>query len=98
MNEISPGTERDIETLDKFIIEFNLKHLPFPENPPWKTLSFVCKDGDILLGGIYGYLIMNNILKIDVLYVAEPYRNNGYGKTLLERLEVEAKNQKAYLS
>lgn len=98
MTNISSGTENDIEVLNQFMIEFNLKQLPFPDNPPWKTLCYVCKEDEALLGGVYGYLMMNNILKIDVLYVVDKYRHQGYGKKLLECLEKEAKHQKAYLS
>lgn len=95
---ILSGTEQDIETLDKLIIEFNLNQLPFPEHPPWKTLVFTCKQNESLMGGVYGYLVMNNVLKIDVLYVKQEYRHQQLGKQLLEKIEAEAKAQGAYLS
>ena len=98
MTSILPGSEQDIDKLNELMIAFNLQQLPFPENPPWKTLSYVYKKEEQLLGGIYGYLIMNNILKVDVLYVLEEYRGSEYGTKLLQKLELEAKQQNAYLS
>jgi len=98
MNEFSISTEQDIESLNKLIINFNLAKVPFPTNPPWKPLSFVLKDKEELLAGVYGYLIMNNIISIDVLYVKETLRHQGYGTQLLATIEKEAKAQGAYLA
>lgn len=98
MDNISLGTEEDIETLNKYIIEFNLQQLPFPEDPPWKTLVFTYKVNESIMGGIYGYLVMNNVLKIDVLYVKKAFRHRQLGRSLLEKIESEAKNKGAYLS
>jgi GNAT superfamily N-acetyltransferase len=50
------------------------------------------------MGGVCGYLVMNNVLKIDVLYVKQEYRHQQLGKQLVEKIEAEAKAQGAYLS
>jgi GNAT superfamily N-acetyltransferase len=97
MTKIMEGTEKDAELLDNYIREYNLSKIPYPKNPPWDSLHFVIKENDMIIAGITSYLIMNNTLSVDVLYVAEDYRGQGYGKMLLNHAEQEAKRRGAYL-
>jgi GNAT superfamily N-acetyltransferase len=95
---ILEGGDAEITILNESIIKYNLSHIPFPRNPPWTCICFVIKEEEKLIGGIYGHLIMDNILSIDVLFVDKDYRSCGHGSNLIRRIEIEAKNKGAYLA
>lgn len=93
------ATDEDVEIIEKAIADYNISKVPYPKNPPWENMHRIIKDsnGD-MVAGITSYLIMNNVLSIDVLFVSDGYKNKGYGTLLLKKVEEEAKTKGAYLA
>lgn len=53
-------------------------------------LCLVAEVDDCLIGFVYGYILPNNVLIPEFLYVQNKYRKNGIGKRLLEELEFQS--------
>lgn len=96
--KVIEGNKDDIHFLDSKIIEYNLAALPYPKNPPWELLIYKMQNNNTTIAGIYGHLIMNNILSIGVLFVEKNFRGCGYGKLLLKKTEQTALQKGAYLA
>lgn len=57
-----------------------------------EKIGFYLYDQEELVGGIYGYIDYFGWLFIDLLFVNENYRKQGYGKKLLEKMESYTKD------
>ncbi|WP_265032735.1 GNAT family N-acetyltransferase [Wolbachia endosymbiont (group A) of Sicus ferrugineus] len=97
--QIIPGGKEEQESLDKVLVEFNLTQIPCYKNPPSEDMCYVIRNSDNeLVAGVYGSLIMDNVLSISTLCVKESERKKGYGKQLLQKIEEEAKFKGACLA
>ena len=96
--EISPGNEDDAEIIIKGLDEYNTsqaarnhrKYIPLEK----KLLD---ADGN-LIAAIFAGVGRWNSFEIDMIWVDEPYRNQGIGSELLAETEREAKEHGAYFA
>ena len=51
-----------------------------------------------LVGGVYGKLLIGNCLSVDILWMNEKFRGQGYATKLMETLENAAKKLGSHLS
>jgi GNAT superfamily N-acetyltransferase len=96
---IYESTTEERELLDNKLVEFNRKKVPFLQSEDWIVLSYAVKDetGQVM-AGINSMLYCWNILYVDILYVEDAHRGKGYGKLLLNRAEIEARQLGGYMS
>lgn len=88
---VEQSTIGDIEFIDNKIVEFNACNVPFTQQDPFVSLSYVVKDDHgAVISGITAYLYCWKILNISVLWADEQYRGFGYGSMLLKKVEEEA--------
>jgi len=85
---IEKSTEEENGIVDNGIVEYNSVKVPFTQEPSFISINRVIKgsNGDIL-AGINTVLYCWNCLYIDVLWVNETYRKEGYGSALLNEVE-----------
>ena len=96
--EISPGNEDDAEFIIKGLDEYNTsqaarnhrKYIPLEK----KLLD---ADGN-LIAAIFAGVGRWNSFEIDMIWVDEPYRNQGIGSELLAETERQAKEHGAYFA
>lgn len=90
--ETSTGEEYDL--VNKEIVKYNLSKVPFTQEPSFVAINRVIKDlnGNIL-AGINSLLYCWNCLYIDILWVKEEYRHEGYGSEILDEVEKVAKEK-----
>lgn len=76
------------------IIEYNLSKVPFTQEPAFISINRVIKgvNGEVL-AGINSLLYCWSCLSVDVLWVKEEYRKEGYGSVLLNEVEKIAKEK-----
>ena len=91
---INKSTNEEANLVDKGIVEYNLSKVPFTQEPTFVLINRVLKglNGDIL-AGINSELYCWNCLYIDMLWVKEEFRQNGYGSALLNEIEKIAKEK-----
>jgi len=89
--------QEDSDFIRKKVIEHNLAKLPEDIKHPIKNISFILRNEDeIILGGITGTIFWYH-LHIDFLWVDESLRGNGYGKQLLDNIELLARENNCNL-
>lgn len=89
--------QEDSDFIRKKVIEHNLAKLPEDIKHPVKNISFILRNEDeIILGGITGTIFWYH-LHIDFLWVDESLRGNGYGKQLLDNIELLARENNCNL-
>jgi GNAT superfamily N-acetyltransferase len=85
--------------LARAITDFNLAHLPPNSSNNMMALGYVLKEPLFgLVGGITGKVLLGNCLSIDILWVYEKYRNQGYATQLLQAIEQGARSVGSKLS
>lgn len=87
MEIIQQWNQNETDFIRKRLIEYNMEKLPDELKTPNENISFVIKDdkGEIV-GGITGEMFWHH-LHIDILWVDENFRENGYGSKLVKKLE-----------
>lgn len=91
---IEESTREECGVVDNGIIEYNLSKVPFTQEPPFISINRVIKgvNGEVL-AGINCILYCWNCLYVDVLWVKQEYRKEGYGSALLNEVEKIAKEK-----
>ena len=91
---IEESTREEYGLVDNGIVEYNLSKVPFTQEPSFISINRVIKDlnGEVL-AGINSLLYCWNCLYVDVLWVKEQYRKEGYGSILLNEVEKIAKEK-----
>ena len=91
---IEESTREEYGVVDNGIVEYNLSKVPFTQEPSFISINRVIKDlnGEIV-AGINSLLYCWNCLYVDVLWVKEQYRKEGYGSVLLNEVEKIAKEK-----
>ena len=91
---IEKSTTEESNLVDDKIIEYNLSKVPFTQEPYFEAINRVIKgeNGEIL-AGINALLYCWKCLYIDVLWVKEEYRAEGYGTEILNDIEKIAKEK-----
>lgn len=91
---IEKGTKEELDLIDDEIIKYNLEKAPFTQEPPFVSINRVLKDDEgNIIAGIISILYCWKCLYIDILWVKEEYRKEGYGSILLNEVEKVAKEQ-----
>ncbi|MEG2288419.1 MAG: GNAT family N-acetyltransferase [Clostridium sp.] len=91
---INESTREEVGLVENEIDKYNSSRVPFTQEPSFSPINKVIKEsnGDIV-AGINSVLYCWNCLYIDVLWVKEEFRKKGYGLTLLNEVEKEAKQR-----
>lgn len=91
---IEKSTREESNLVDEGIVQYNLSKVPFTQEPSFVSINRVIKDknGNVL-AGINTLMYCWNCLYIDVLWVKEEYRKEGYGTILLNDIEKIAKEK-----
>src|SRR5471030_1128302 len=91
---IEESTREEYGVVDNGIVEYNLSKVPFSQEPSFISINRVIKDlnGEVV-AGINSLLYCWNCLYVDVLWVKEQYRKEGYGSVLLNEVEKIAKEK-----
>ena len=85
---IKESTREECILVDDGIVEYNRKQVPFIQEPEFLGINRVIKNEQgIVLAGINTIMYCWNCLYIDVLWVDENYRKEGYGSLLLKEVE-----------
>jgi GNAT superfamily N-acetyltransferase len=96
---IEESTREECGLVDDGIVEYNLSKVAFTQQPSFIPINRVIKgsNGEVL-AGINSVLYCWNCLYVDVLWVKEEYRKEGYGSVLLKEVEKVAKEKGCKLS
>ncbi|MDP4146453.1 MAG: GNAT family N-acetyltransferase [Bacillota bacterium] len=91
---VEEGNGEEWNVVDNEIIAYNASKVPFTQEPSFNHINRVIKalDGNII-AGINSILYCWNCLYIDVLWVKEEFRKEGYGSALLDEVEKIAKEK-----
>jgi GNAT superfamily N-acetyltransferase len=89
---IEESTKEEFDLVDNGIVEYNLTKAPYTQDPAFTWINRVIKDKDgEVIAGINSKLYCWNCLYVDVLWVKEGFRKEGYGSILLKEIEGIAK-------
>jgi GNAT superfamily N-acetyltransferase len=91
---IEESTKEEYGLVDNAIAEYNLSKVPFTQEPSFIPINRVIRgSNNEVLAGINSTLYCWNCLFIDVLWVKEGFRKDGYGSALLNEAEKIAKEK-----
>lgn len=91
---IEESTGEEYGLVNKGIVEYNLSKVPFTQEIPFDSINKVIKGSNGgMIAGINSNLYCWNCLYIDVLWVKEEFRKDGYGSALLNEVEKIAKEK-----
>ncbi len=95
---INESTREEYDLVDNGIVDYNVSKVPFTQEPAFTSINRDIKDlnGDVI-AGINSLLYCWNCLYIDVLWVKEECRKEGYGSILLNEVEKIAKEKECKL-
>lgn len=74
------------------LINYNMSKLSDNVKTPLKSVTFVSRENDNLVGGVTGTMFWHN-LHIDFLWVDEVRRGKGLGRKLLKKIETFAREE-----
>jgi GNAT superfamily N-acetyltransferase len=83
---IQQWNQIESDFIRKKLIEYNMEKLPDEIKTPNENVSFIIKDEGKIVGGITGNMFWHH-LHIDILWVDQNARGNGYGSELLNKME-----------
>ena len=93
--KIEFGTEEDEEFIVKSIIAYNNSQVPYEHESISLGKKVMDDDGNLIAGyvaGVYGWNAVDFVVWVD-----EPFRNQGIGSALLGEIEREAKEEGGYI-
>lgn len=87
---INQSTSEEKDYVRRKLIEFNSKHVP---NGTYEEINLCIKDeNQVIIAGLNSAKCWN-WMEIDILWVDEQYRRQGFGKRLLEEAEHIARSK-----
>jgi len=92
--EIQSGNEDDAEYIDDKLVEYNWSQVPAVHDFEFIGRKIQGDKDEPIAAGFAGVNFWN-IAFVEMLWVDEPYRNQGIGSRLLSDIEQEAKNNGA---
>ncbi len=96
---IFESSDKDYLQVARAITRFNLAHLPAKSSDNMTSLGYVLRDSSAgVIGGVYAKLLLGNCLSIDILWMEEKYRKQGYATKLMQTIENAAKQLGSRLS
>lgn len=95
---IRESSEEEAELIVDKIVEYNLSKVPIIQESSfiWINRVVMGTNGDVI-AGINSKMYCWNCLYIDVLWVKEEYRKEGFGSKILNEIEKVAKDKGCYL-
>ena len=95
---VDKSSNEEANIVNKGIVEYNSAKVPFTQEPAFMSINRVVKglNGEVL-AGINSELYCWNVLYIDILWVKEGFRHNGYGSILLNEIEKIAREKSCNL-
>ncbi len=97
--QIIASTDDEARLVNDKIVEFNKTQVPLTQNVEFIALNFHVKNEQgSLIAGINSLMYYWHVLHIDSLFVSEKYRGKNIGRTLLNKVESEAKQMGAKLA
>ena len=95
--EIRPGDEDDAEYIDDRLVEYNRSQVPAIHDFEWIGRKILGDDNEPAAAGFAGVNFWN-IAFVEMLWVDEPYRDQGMGSRLLSDIEREARENGARIA
>ncbi|MFK7695034.1 GNAT family N-acetyltransferase [Paenibacillus sp. HJGM_3] len=90
---ISFGDEKESAYIRKRLIEFNAEHVPGNLSSRYEEINLTIKnDSGKVIGGLLSTLCWNWI-EVEILWIEESLRGQGYGSHLLNKIERIAKEK-----
>ncbi len=91
---IEDSSRDEYGVVDNGIVEYNSSKVPFTQEPAFIPINKAIKgiNGEVL-AGINSQIYCWNCVYVDVLWVKEEYRKEGYGSVLLNEVEKAAKEK-----
>ncbi|EOL48738.1 hypothetical protein RV11_GL003232 [Enterococcus phoeniculicola] len=89
---IKLATEDDINKLEEEISLFNKSKKKVIQNKEYKQFAYVLTENEEIIAGCIGFSSLYYIGYIDSLWVKEERRGEGFGSSLLEKMESEMRN------
>ena len=96
--QICDASKAEQNYIDRHLTQFNLSKVPLTQNPAILSVNRCIRDGDTVIGGILAQVYYWNILYIDVLWVDDAYRGNGYASALICDVEHKAREMGCQIS
>lgn len=95
---IRESNKEEAELIVDRLVDYNLSNVPLKQEPSFISINRVMENtnGEII-AGINSIMYCWNCLFIDVLWVKEEYRKDGYGSKLLNEVEKIAKEEGCHL-
>lgn len=87
----APATPEEAEIIDRKIDEFNRRFFAYKGEHEALPKNYIIKDENDIIAGINSCLYLEEVLRIEALFVEEGYRNQGIGSALLKQVEDEAR-------
>lgn len=92
--KITKTTQKEERYIQNQIINFNNQKVPLTQKPKFIYLNHTLKnDKGKIVGGILACMYCWKCVQVEVLWVDEKYRKQGYGTLLLKKVEAEAKKK-----
>jgi GNAT superfamily N-acetyltransferase len=96
---IEKSTKEEAGIVENGIVEYNAGKVPFTLEPSFIAINRVVKDDEgNILAGINSVLYCWKCLYVDILWVKEGHRKEGFGSKLLNEVEKTAKEYGCYLA
>ena len=85
---IEDGTSESYQVIVNGIVTYNASKVPNTQEPSYYPVNRIIKgtDGDVI-AGINSVLYGWNCLHVDILWIKESFRKQGYGTLLLNEVE-----------
>jgi GNAT superfamily N-acetyltransferase len=91
---IEESTREDLRTIEDGLVKYNSSRVPFIREPAFIPVNRVIKGTDgQAIAGINSIIYCWDCLYIDILWVNENFRKEGYGSALLNEVEKVAKEK-----
>ena len=95
--QICDAANKDTEHITHQLIQYNDRQLAFEQEPPFLHINRCIRHGGEVVGGILSQIYWN-MLHIDILWVQEAHRHNGYATALLTDVENTAKTMQCTIA
>lgn len=95
---IEKATRQELNLIESGLVEYNLSKVPLIQEKNFIPINRVIKNSKgYVLAGINSRLYCWNCCYVDILWVREGYRNQGYGSILLKEVENFARQNGGYI-
>jgi GNAT superfamily N-acetyltransferase len=91
---VEESTREDLRVIEDGLVKYNASRVPFIQEPAFIPVNRVIKgiDGEVI-AGINSIIYCWDSMYIDILWVNEMFRKEGYGSVLLNEVEKIAKEK-----